>query len=547
MHKTNIKRLKGNNTRPGTLVAHLLLRQGVRCCLRCYLTVWLLLALYVCMWNHFTFARRAFTLVELIIVIVILGILAAISIVGYQSVVDRVDQAAAETTLQSVDREYRALAAFNIAADSSAGVPITDMTPIDGIDYSAGDTDGDGLLEPGETISFDGVVLTLSAATTTGSIDGTAGTGGSGGSGGSGSAFSVSYSQQSFDVASSSQALSPTITGAAGPVTYSYTGDLPTGVSFDTTTGEFSSTTVWNDSAIAVATGQYHSCAVLSGGTVQCWGRSTEGQSTVPASVTDAIAVTAGDVHSCAVLSDDTVECWGSGSSGQLAVPASVTDVVAVDAGLYHNCAVLSDGSVECWGRNNEGQLNVPASVAVATDVAAGFKHSCALLSDGTVECWGSGSSGKLAVPASVTDAIAVDAGSDHSCALLSDGTVECWGHNGWGQVAGAASVADATAIAAGGGGSHACALISDGSVHCWGFTDASTVPDSVTDAIDVAAGNAHSCALLSGGSVECWGYDSQGQSTVPPFGNAGFPASIEVTATDGTNTATFTVELTVS
>ena len=59
--------------------------------------------------------RKAFTLIELIIVIVVLGILATIAIVGYRAVIDRANQSSAENAAKSFDRQIRAQAAFGMA------------------------------------------------------------------------------------------------------------------------------------------------------------------------------------------------------------------------------------------------------------------------------------------------------------------------------------------------------------------------------------------------------------------------------------------------
>lgn len=80
--------------------------------------------------------------------------------------------------------------------------------------------------------------------------------------------------------------------------------------------------------AIATDTGAEHSCAVLRNGAVECWGANAGGElgngtmtiaEVVPVTVlgiTNAIAVAAGDTYSCAVLSDGTVQCWGTGYLG---------------------------------------------------------------------------------------------------------------------------------------------------------------------------------------------------------------------------------------
>ena len=64
-------------------------------------------------------SRRGFTLIELIIVIVVLGILATIAIVGYKAVIDRTNQSAAQTAAQAFDREVRSVASFGDTANNN--------------------------------------------------------------------------------------------------------------------------------------------------------------------------------------------------------------------------------------------------------------------------------------------------------------------------------------------------------------------------------------------------------------------------------------------
>jgi hypothetical protein len=170
---------------------------------------------------------------------------------------------------------------------------------------------------------------------------------------------------------------------------------------------------------------------------VKCWGKIYDGQpgddgtspQISPVSVnglTDGItAIAAGTTHTCALLTDGTVKCWGRNNAGQLGdgttksrlTPQKVSGltetVAAITSGGDHTCALTTTGKVFCWGDNLDGALgdstsvnrSVPVNVSGMTDsasaVTAGSAHTCALTAAGSVQCWGYGGDGQLG---SITD-----------------------------------------------------------------------------------------------------------------------------------------------
>ena len=84
--------------------------------------------------------------------------------------------------------------------------------------------------------------------------------------------------------------------------------------------------------------------------------------------ITDATQIAASPT-TCALLSTGHVECWGRGEDGALgngSTPraqdapvevANLTDATQVAASESHACALRSGGQIDCWGANTEGQL----------------------------------------------------------------------------------------------------------------------------------------------------------------------------------------------
>ncbi|MDH5492453.1 MAG: hypothetical protein OEY14_10915, partial [Myxococcales bacterium] len=380
-----------------------------------------------------------------------------------------------------------------------------------------------------------------------------------------------------------------------------------------------------------IAVGRNHSCA-LTGGEIWCWGGNhslelgsgscgpsgcTPSDSGTPVRVdlspfsATAVELAAGYEHTCALLSDARVVCWGDGWFGQrgdLAAtgpdaprspPALVQQLdtspgapagtyfdlqaVAIAAGAHHTCALLppnpaTGANIVCWGNNEDGQLGrgLPAPGAArayaetidgtlqANALVAGAGHTCARVGAGLgldrLYCWGLGSSGQLGqldtrsrwgAEGSVFDTASNDGGwlpldagafaarGDSSCAVRAiDSRVLCWGANASGQLGDGSlrqsafpvpvrTIAPGTQLAL--GDEHLCGRRADGWISCTGRGDAQDALErslasganertaladiaSLGRARAVAAGQSHTCALGLDGRIRCAGSNYLGQ-----------------------------------
>jgi alpha-tubulin suppressor-like RCC1 family protein len=334
----------------------------------------------------------------------------------------------------------------------------------------------------------------------------------------------------------------------------------------------------------SIATGNGHTCVLMAGGGVKCWGDNFYGQlgdgsrirqlrpvdvSGLTGGVT---ALQAGNNHTCALMAGGGVKCWGYNSAGQLGdgtkndgyAPVDVGDlssgVTALAAGDRHTCALTASGGVKCWGLNLWGQLGdgttvehlTPVDVLTLTSgvtaVAAGSLYNCALMTAGGVKCWGDNTHGQLGIgttqlrlsPVEVSGlsggVTALAAGEHHTCALMEGGGVKCWGLNDLGQLGDGTSETRLTpvdvsgleseVIALAAGSRHTCALTTSAGVKCWGdnssgqlgdgtTTNRSTPVDvsGLTSAVTVlAAGSYHTCVITANAGASCWGSNYAGQ-----------------------------------
>jgi len=293
-------------------------------------------------------------------------------------------------------------------------------------------------------------------------------------------------------------------------------------------------------------------CALASDGTIKCWGDGGNGtlgngQDNITSStpvlvqnISSAISVGVGGSTACAVISGGTIKCWGynywgdggNGTDGGAGVnpvipyshivnPTLVSGITNATFAFGGGCALLSTGSIKCWGYDGNGQLgdgnagftgttmsNVPVSVtgiSTATKIGSGYNGGasrCALVAPtgSNLKCWGSNQQGQLGngntnnsatpVTANVTNVIdfSTDNRAGDSCVIVSGGSVKCWGWYGPIGMLGTAVNSDSLTP---------------------------VIINGISGATQITVGDTFACALVSGGKVSCWAQNDYGQ-----FGN---------------------------
>jgi alpha-tubulin suppressor-like RCC1 family protein len=212
--------------------------------------------------------------------------------------------------------------------------------------------------------------------------------------------------------------------------------------------------------ATTLALGADVGCVILDDASTRCWGSGTSGDlaqgntdthgdgvvapNTVPitfAGGLKATSISAGGNTLCAVLTDGSVACWGDNAYGQLGqgnttevggtgagtpvrvpLPAGRT-AVAVDGASGYFCAIVDHGDVVCWGLNTSAQLG--QGFLGDGDTTFGIDHSA--IGD---------QPGEKPVPVPLGAghrAVALSAGSG-TCVIIETGQLRCWGDNTYGE-----------------------------------------------------------------------------------------------------------------
>lgn len=506
-------------------------------------------------------SESGFTLTELIIVIAIIGVLAAIAVPFFLNQTGAAEQASLESDLATAMSMLATSEALGYTSLPS-NFPNTAQTTVPGVGEFQ-PTDTLTRVGTGETLCVEGTTpsgVTMSFSQSAGIQEASCPNVPN---------IVIEYTDSVFTTGSNAETLSPTVTGGVGTLTYSVAGTLPTGVTFSTVDGTFTGpvSSGWNFKATDVTAGSDHACAISTLGEVWCWGDNSRAQlgqapgalssSSVPVKVDLAgnawptatytpVQVEAGNQFTCVMFNTGDVTCWGSNVYGTIAngdcgydgdpvnclgtgefyewdisfLANDYTNYTDLSAGSNFVCGVLDTDEIACWGENENSQIGSgsfeivvvwPEIVAwfndpqpsTITSVVTGGEFAAALLADGSVYGWGKGSDGS---------------------------TYNMFGNSVTTEFPVVSTQVDGTFITSLTAGFNSmCGVTAAGGAVCWGDNDygqlgnGTTTPTWISDTAVPVSGMSSGvaslqaseysvCALSSTGGVQCWGANQFGQ-----------------------------------
>lgn len=244
------------------------------------------------------------------------------------------------------------------------------------------------------------------------------------------------------------------------------------------------------------------------------------------------------------------IEIVTSSKKETFTVAVTKIAVKQISAGFGINAVLLEDGTVWTWGGNDKGQLGIgnninqftPTQVSGINDIkqisvsdsSANGGYMLALKNDGTVWGWGGSLSWQLGarIDAQLTpmqiqgmdDVKQVIAGNYESIAVKNDGTVWTWGNSNRTKPVQVAGINDVKQLI--NAQEHFLALKNDGTLWAWGSNGFgqlgvsgikhSSVPIQITTVNNIkqiASNGYNSIVVQNDGTVWAWGH---GHQTIP-------------------------------
>jgi alpha-tubulin suppressor-like RCC1 family protein len=182
--------------------------------------------------------------------------------------------------------------------------------------------------------------------------------------------------------------------------------------------------------ATVVRAGYGMSCAVLTGGTIKCWGLNSRGQSgvnninnygssptlsmaalpsvntTIGAGITPALNFTDVTISNytargggvCGITSDNRIKCWGDNTTYQAGIAAGTQNVRITQIGNATSTSTTNATMVSTLtGNRAYGNLTNIGTGLTINEIVGGSGHYCARINNGAdVKCWGLNNSGQL-------------------------------------------------------------------------------------------------------------------------------------------------------
>ena len=298
---------------------------------------------------------------------------------------------------------------------------------------------------------------------------------------------------------------------------------------------------------VSIAIGRQHACALMSDATVKCWGGANRNSSSIEMNysllgdgsnkgslvpivvgVNNVVQIAAGTSHTCALISDGTVKCWGLQYNGALGTlqpfnvagtpvaygvytVENITNAKNLFSGDNSNCVITTDDQIKCWGISFLDKTKIDFSPVVVsilgnqdlTQISLANRTACVLTASGSIKCIGANDAGQLGnnsmtdnytklsdVTGGLVGIKKIESADGYFCAITSSNGVKCWGANYYGNLGNdtqanssvPVDVIDLVGVKSLSlNGFFACAWTAKDELKCWGMVNDPTANNNIS------------------------------------------------------------------